>query len=102
MFDRVLPRTLYGIESNFVEENPLKVTELTDGYILKPNEIKLFANDKAGKAGRSKWYVADKSIIESGKEYLSEWQVVVSSANAGGQKRPVNRPLSTCSAPITL
>ena len=87
MFDRVLPRTLYGIESNFVEENPLKVTELTDGYILKPNEIKLFANDKAGKAGRSKWYVADKSIIESGKEYLSEWQVVVSSANAGGQKR---------------
>ena len=87
MFDRVLPRTLYGIESNFVEENPLKVTELTDGYILRPNEIKLFANDKAGKAGRSKWYVADKSIIESGKEYLSEWQVVVSSANAGGQKR---------------
>lgn len=87
MFDRVLPRTLYGIESNFVEENPLKVTELTDGYILKPNEIKLFANDKAGKAGRSKWYVADNSIIESGKEYLSEWQVVVSSANAGGQKR---------------
>lgn len=87
MFDRVLPRTLYGIESNYVEENPLKVTELADGYILKPNEIKLFANDKAGKAGRSKWYVADKSIIESGKEYLSEWQVVVSSANAGGQKR---------------
>lgn len=87
MFDRILPRTLYGIESNFVEENPSEVKELTDGYVLNPNEIKLFTNDKAGKAGRSKWYVADKSIIESGKEYLSEWQVVVSSANAGGQKR---------------
>ena len=87
MFDRILPRSLYGIESNFVEENPSEVKELTDGYVLNPNEIKLFTNDKAGKAGRSKWYVADKSIIESGKEYLSEWQVVVSSANAGGQKR---------------
>lgn len=31
--------------------------------------------------------MADRSIIECGKEYLSEWQVVVSSANAGGQKR---------------
>lgn len=87
MFDRILPRTLYGIESNFVEEHPSEVKELTDGYVLNPNEIKLFTNDKAGKAGRSKWYVTDKSIIESGKEYLSEWQVVVSSANAGGQKR---------------
>ena len=87
MFDRILPQKLFGIESSFVADNPSKVAELTDGYILKPNEIKLFANDKAGKAGRSKWYVADKSIIESGKEYLSEWQVVVSSANAGGQKR---------------
>lgn len=87
MFDRILPRTLYGIESNFVEENPSEVKELTDGYELKPNEIKLFANDKAGKAGRSKWYVADQFIIKNGKEYLSEWQVVVSSANAGGQKR---------------
>lgn len=87
MFDRILPQKLFGIESSFVADNPSKVAELTDGYIFKPNEIKLFANDKAGKAGRSKWYVADKSIIESGKEYLSEWQVVVSSANAGGQKR---------------
>ena len=87
MFDRILPQKLFGIESSFVADNPSKVTELTDGYILKPNEIKLFANDKAGKAGRSKWYVADKSVIKNGKEYLSEWQVVVSSANAGGQKR---------------
>lgn len=87
MFDRILTQKLFGIESSFVEDNPSKVKELTDGYELKPNEIKLFTNDKAGKAGRSKWYVADKSIIENGKEYLSEWQVVVSSANAGGQKR---------------
>lgn len=87
MFDRVLPRTLFGIESNFVEEHPSKVKELTNGYELKSNEIKLFVNDKAGKAGRSKWYVADKSVIQNGQEYLSEWQVVVSSANAGGQKR---------------
>lgn len=50
-------------------------------------EIKLFTNDKAGKAGRSTWYVANRNVIESNQEYIDEWQVVVSSANAGGQKR---------------
>lgn len=50
-------------------------------------EIKLFTNDKAGKSGRARWYVANKDVISSGKEYLGQWKVIVSSANAGGQKR---------------
>lgn len=88
VFNRVLSQKLFGIESSFVEENPTKVREYHNTDTIDySNEIKLFTNDKAGKAGRSKWYIADKSVIESGVEYLSEWQVVVSSANAGGQKR---------------
>ena len=88
LHDRVFPRDLFGIESNFVENNPSKVRSLTDDYAFDfSKEIKLFANDKAGKAGRSTWYVADRSVIETNQEFIDEWQVVVSSANAGGQKR---------------
>lgn len=86
--DRVLPRSLFGIESNYVEENPTAVRPYTDDSDIDfSKEIKLFVNDKAGKAGRSTWYITDRSNIPSGTEYIEEWQVVVSSANAGGQKR---------------
>ena len=86
--DRVFPRTLFGIESNYVEENPTKVRLLTkDSIIDYSKEIKLFTNDKAGKAGRSTWFIANRNVIETNSDYIDEWQVVVSSANAGGQKR---------------
>lgn len=88
MHDRVLPRNLFGIESNFVELNPDKVREFDSNANVDFNtEIKLFTNDKAGKAGRAKWYVAKKSVIDNNSDKIKEWQVVVSSANAGGQKR---------------
>lgn len=80
----MLPRNLFNIESNFVEENPNLVKEFNDLSELKSNEIKLLTNDKAG---RAKWFVADKSVIETNCDKIGEWQVVVSSANAGGQKR---------------
>ena len=55
--------------------------------IFNPDtEIKLFTNDKAGKSGRTHWYITDKNVITSGREYLNKWKVIVSSANAGGQK----------------
>ena len=85
---RILVRSLFGIESNFVEENPSLVREYRNGDSIDfHREIKLFTNDKAGKAGRAKWFVTDRNNIPSGQEYIDEWQVVVSSANAGGQKR---------------
>lgn len=85
--ERVLPQKLFGIESNFVEVNSDIVRPLTDKENLKPNEIKLFTNDKAGKAGRAKWYITQREYIENNADKIDEWQVVVSSANAGGQKR---------------
>lgn len=84
----ILPRSLFSIESDFVEKNPALVREYHDGDIFNKNtENKLFTNDKSGKSGRARWYVASRDVIKTGKEYLDKWKVVVSSANAGGQKR---------------
>ena len=88
LHDSVLSQKLFSIESSFVEDNPTLVREYSDGELFNPDtEIKLFTNDKAGKSGRARWYVASKDVITTGTEYLGKWKVVVSSANAGGQKR---------------
>lgn len=88
LHESVLSQKLFGIESNFVENNPLLVKEYNDGDSFDPkNEVKLFTNDKAGKSGRSRWYIVDRNIIPTGTDYIDCWKVVVSSANAGGQKR---------------
>lgn len=86
--ESIFPRNLFSIESSFVEENPTLVREYTaEGTFDKNTEIKLFTNDKAGKAGRARWYIAKKDIIKTNANLLPYWKVVVSSANAGGQKR---------------
>ena len=88
LHDSVLSQKLFAIESDFVERNPSLVREYNDGDYFNPDtEIKLFTNDKAGKSGRTHWYITDKNVITSGREYLNKWKVIVSSANAGGQKR---------------
>lgn len=88
MHDRIHPQKLFGIESDFVEKNKEKVRLYdNENNINFDTEIKLYANDKAGKAGRTKWFVVPKSIITTSKEFIDRWKVVVSSANAGGQKR---------------
>lgn len=88
LHDSILPRNLFSIESDFVEKNPSLVKEFNDDDYYNPQtEIKLFTNDKAGKSGRARWYIANKNVIASGSEYLNKWKVIVSSANAGGQKR---------------
>ena len=88
LHNHILPRSLFGIESDFVEKNPqiLRIMQ-NDEVIDYSYEVKIFTNDKAGKSGRAKWFVGPKNIIKTNSEYINEWQVVVSSANAGGQKR---------------
>ena len=88
LHDSVLSQKLFSIESDFVEKNPTLVREYNEGDTFDmEREIKLYTNDKAGKSGRAKWYVANRSVITTGLDYLDDWKVVVSSANAGGQKR---------------
>ena len=81
-------RSLFKIESDFVEKNPTLVRPLDSKNDFNPEtEVKLLTNDKAGKSGRAKWFVADRSVITAHQSMIDEYQVVVSSANAGGQKR---------------
>ncbi len=91
LHDAVLSQKLFSIESDFVENNPDKVREYEGDHLFDKfnpeTEIKLFTNDKAGKAGRARWYIADRSVITTGTEHINRWKVIVSSANAGGQKR---------------
>ena len=88
LHDRILSQKLFGIESDFAQKNPDKVKPYQpDENIDYSKIIKLFTNDKAGKAGRAKWFITDRANITTNATYIDEWQVVVSSANAGGQKR---------------
>lgn len=84
----VLPRSLFNIESDFAEKNPTKLKLLTPSTKIDySKEIKLFTNDKAGKAGRASWFITTKDVITTNSHLIEEWQVVVSSASPGGQKR---------------
>lgn len=87
LHNAILPRTLFHIESNFVEENPDKVTPCTKQTPVKDGMIRLLTNDQAGKKGRAKWFMAKDDVIDTNREFIGQWQVAVSSANAGGQKR---------------
>lgn len=88
LHERILPRSLFGIESNFIENNPNEATLfLPTMHLDFSKKVKLLTNDKAGKAGRAKWFVVNREDIHSNSHLIDEWQVVVSSANAGGQKR---------------
>ena len=46
----------------------------------------MFVNDKAGSAGRTRWYVVNRKLVKQSIEYIDQWQVVVSSAHPGGQE----------------
>lgn len=88
LHESILPRSLFGIESDFVQLHPDALRPYNEEQPIDySKEIKILTNDKAGKAGRAKWFVGPRNTVKQGVEYISEYQVVVSSANAGGQKR---------------
>lgn len=78
---------LFQIESNFVELNPDKVEIYNGQTIDGKTHVKLLANDKSGKAGRATWFVAQREVIKVRQDLIDKYKVVVSSVNAGGQKR---------------
>lgn len=88
LHDSILSQKLFGIESDFVEKNPNKVTCCEkDTVINSQDKVKILTNDKAGSAGRAKWFIVDRKDIPQRQEYIDEYQVAVSSANAAGKKR---------------
>lgn len=83
----VINQKLFQIESDFAEQNPDKVEIYTGQSVDYKKQIKLFTNDKGGKTGRATWFIADRDAIKVNNHLIDKWKVVVSSANAGGQKR---------------
>ena len=78
---------MFDVDSDFVGKQKGSVKLYKDNSRIDYNtEIKLLTNDRAGSAGRSKWYVIDKSNITKNIKFINEWQVVVSSAHPGGQE----------------
>jgi hypothetical protein len=67
----------FGIESDFIEKNP----EL---YLLKPDQfsepIRLLTNDRAGSAGRAKWFYIERTTVEKNMKLIDEYKVAMPSA----------------------
>ena len=72
-----IKRGMFGIESNFVELNPDKVSYNASDWA---NPITLLTNDKSGSAGRATYYKTDINNIPRGHEYISLYKVVITSA----------------------
>lgn len=88
LHDRILPRSLFNLESDVVEKNPGKFTLFEKAKNYNPDTmVKAYVNDQSGSKGRTKLFVTDKSHISSHPELINQWQVVAISANPGGQRR---------------
>ena len=73
----LIKKGIFGIESNFVELNPHKVSFDKNDWKAP---ILLRTNDKSGSAGRAKNYWTDVSNIPKGSEYFDYYKIVISSA----------------------
>ncbi|MFA7082763.1 MAG: Eco57I restriction-modification methylase domain-containing protein, partial [Bacteroidales bacterium] len=67
----------FGIESDFIENNPML-------YSLDPetfaDPIRILTNDKAGSAGRAKWFYVERTTIEKNKNLIDNYKVAMPSA----------------------
>ncbi|EMB73704.1 Eco57I restriction-modification methylase domain-containing protein [Streptococcus mutans] len=84
---KTINQKLFQIESDFVERNPDKIEIYNGQAYNKKHKLRLLTNDKAGKIGRATWFIVDRDAIKVNQDLVDKYKVVVSSANAGGQKR---------------
>lgn len=75
--ERRVQKWLFGVESNFVERNPEKVSERAEDWA---DPIQLLTNDRSGSAGRTKLYWTDKKFIPKGQEYFAKTKVILTAA----------------------
>ena len=68
---------IFGIESNFVEKNPEKVSLNKEDW---DDPIQLVTNDRGGSRGRTKNFWTNKQNIPSGQEYFDHYKIVMPSA----------------------
>ena len=74
--DRI-KKGIFGIESDFVEKNPTKVSFNKQDWKAP---IQLLTNDKSGSSGRARLYWTDKAHLEKGQEYTGLYKIVMASA----------------------
>ena len=72
-----IKKGIFGIESNFVELNPDKVSFKKEDW---ENPILLLTNDKSGSTGRAKLFYTDKTNIPKGNTYFDCYKVIINSA----------------------
>lgn len=72
-----IKKGIFGIESDFVEKNPNKVSK---NEIDWNNPITLLANDRSGSSGRATLYKTDINNIPRGHEYIPMYKVIITSA----------------------
>lgn len=75
--DQIIKKGIFGIESNFVELNPEKVSFDKDDW---KTPIQLLTNDKSGSSGRARLYYTDVDNIPKGREYIKYYKVIMTSA----------------------
>lgn len=73
----IVKKNLFGIESNFVELNPNKVSQNKSDW---QNPVLLLANDKSGSSGRTKQFWTDRDTIPRGEKYIGHYKVIITSA----------------------
>lgn len=74
---RRIKKGVFGIESDFAEKNPDKVSHSKNDW---QEPIQLLTNDKSGSAGRATWFWTDRKFIPKGQEYINMWKIVTTSA----------------------
>lgn len=79
--DTFSPRTLYGIESTYVEHHPERVSDATESP-LPPSHmdepVRLLTNDKGGPTGRTRWYWVERTELND-TPLLHKYQAVIES-----------------------
>lgn len=73
----IVKKGIFGIDSDFVEKNPDKVSKNEKDW---KNPITLITNDKSGSTGRATYYKTDMYNIPKGHEYISLYKVITTSA----------------------
>lgn len=89
--DRILPRSLFSIDSDFIAKQSESIQRYTGQTFDINKSVKLLTNDKAGAAGRADWFIVNRDAIKTNQDLIEEWQVVVSSAHPGGQDNRDNQ-----------
>ena len=72
-----MKKGIFGIESDFVEKNPEKVSMKESDW---QNPVQLLTNDKSGSSGRAMMFWTDKANIPKGSEYFDYYKVITTSA----------------------